>query len=67
MDEADYAWIDLYLHNQYQGAVSSMQDENSEYWVDKFGSLIGGIGKVIAIVTDWENPVSTLRSTRVRS
>ena len=31
MDEADYAWIDLYLHNQYQGAVSSIGDENSEY------------------------------------
>ena len=61
MDEDDYAWIDLYLHNQYQGQVSSMQGENSEYWINKFGSLIGGIGKVIAIVTDWEDPVMLTR------
>ena len=43
------------------GAVSKMQDENSEYWVSKFGQLIGGIGKVIAIVTDWESPVMLTR------
>ena len=61
MAEEDYAWIDLYLHNQYQGAVSAIGDENSEYWVKKFGELIGGIGKVIAIVTDWESPVMLTR------
>ena len=61
MVEEDYAWIDLYLHNQYQGAVSTIGDENSEYWVKKFGELIGGIGKVIAIVTDWESPVMLTR------
>ena len=61
MAEEDYAWIDLYLHNQYQGAVSDIGDENSEYWVKKFGELIGGIGKVIAIVTDWESPVMLTR------
>ena len=38
-----------------------MQDENSEYWINKFGSLIGGIGKVIAIVADWEDPVTLTR------
>eukprot|EP01043_Picozoa_sp_COSAG02_P054361 COSAG02_NODE_6144_length_3769_cov_2.667302_1_plen_949_part_01 len=57
MAEEDYAWIDLYLHNQYQGAVSSIGDENSTYWINKFGELIRSIGKVIAIVTDWESPV----------
>lgn len=61
MDEEDYAWVDLYLHNQYQGPVSSIGDENSEYWIEKFGSLIGGIGKVIAIVTNWESPVMLSR------
>jgi hypothetical protein len=61
MAEDDYAWIDLYLHNQYQGAVSTIGDENSMYWINKFGELIGGIGKVIAIVTDWESPVMLTR------
>lgn len=61
MDDDDYAWIDLYLHNQYQGAVSTIGDENSEYWVKKFSDLIGNIGKVIAIVTDWESPVMLTR------
>lgn len=61
MAEDDYAWVDLYLHNQYQGAVSTMQAKNSGYWIDKFSSLIGGIGKVIAIVTDWESPVMLTR------
>eukprot|EP01045_Picozoa_sp_COSAG04_P014502 COSAG04_NODE_1091_length_8331_cov_12.367954_1_plen_1314_part_00 len=61
MGEEDYAWIDLYLHNQYQGQVSDIGDENSEYWIDKFGELIGGIKKVIAIVTDWERPVMLTR------
>jgi hypothetical protein len=61
MAEDDYAWIDLYLHNQYQGAVSDIGDENSQYWINKFGDLIGGIGKVIAIVTDWESPVMLSR------
>lgn len=61
MREDDYAWIDLYLHNQYQGAVSTIGDENSVYWINKFGELISGIGKVIAIVTDWEKPVMLTR------
>jgi hypothetical protein len=61
MAEDDYAWIDLYLHNQYQGAVSDIGDENSEYWIRKFGELIGGIKKVIAIVTNWEAPVMLTR------
>ena len=61
MGEEDYAWIDLYLHNQYQGQVSEMQEENSGYWIDKFGQLIRSIGKVIAIVTDWEKPVMLTR------
>ena len=61
MADEDYAWIDLYLHNQYQGAVSDIGAENSEYWVNKFGSLIAGIGKVIAIVTNWESPVMLAR------
>eukprot|EP01046_Picozoa_sp_COSAG06_P016977 COSAG06_NODE_1138_length_10565_cov_16.902446_8_plen_983_part_00 len=61
MKESDYAWVDLYLHNQYQGAVSSIGAENSEYWVNKFGELVGGIGRVVAIVTDWEEPVMLTR------
>ena len=61
MSDDDYAWIDLYLHNQYQGAVSTIGDENSMYWVRKFGELVGGIGKVIAVVTDWEAPVMLTR------
>ena len=61
MGEDDYAWIDLYLHNQYQGAVSTIGDENSQYWVNKFSELIGGIGKVIAIVTEWECPTMLTR------
>ena len=61
MGEDDYAWIDLYLHNQYQGAVSAIGEENSQYWVTKFSELIGGIGNVLAIVTDWENPVMLTR------
>jgi hypothetical protein len=61
MDEDDYAWIDLYLHNQYQGAVSDIGDENSMYWINKFGHLIGSIGKVIAIVTDWAAPTMLKR------
>eukprot|EP01045_Picozoa_sp_COSAG04_P013341 COSAG04_NODE_942_length_9261_cov_7.725278_5_plen_1550_part_00 len=61
MGEEDYAWIDLYLHNQYQGAVSDIGDDNSEYWIAKFGELIRGIGKVIAIVTEWEKPVMLTR------
>jgi hypothetical protein len=61
MTDEDYAWIDLYCHNQYQGAVSSIGNENSTYWIDKFGQLIAGIGKVIAIVTDWEGPVMLTR------
>ena len=61
MAEDDYAWIDLYLHNQYQGAISDIGDENSEYWISKFGELIGGIKKVIAIVTDWQAPVMLTR------
>lgn len=61
MSEDDYAWIDLYLHNQYQGAVSSIGHENSEYWINKFGDLVGGIGRVLAIVTDWESPVMLTR------
>ena len=61
MKAEDYAWIDLYLHNQYQGPVSSIGNENSEYWVTKFGELIGGIGCVVAIVTDWEEPVMLSR------
>jgi hypothetical protein len=31
LGDDDYAWVDLYLHNQYQGAVSSIGDENSQY------------------------------------
>ena len=31
------------------------------YWINKFGELIGGIGKVIAIVTDWSAPVMLTR------
>jgi hypothetical protein len=61
MADDDYAWIDLYLHNQYQGAVSTIGDENSMYWINKFGELIAGIGKVVAIVTDWEKPVMLTR------
>ena len=61
MGEEEYAWIDLYLHNQYQGAVSDIGDANSMYWIDKFGQLIRGIGKVIAIVTDWEKPMMLTR------
>ena len=59
--EDDYAWVDLYLHNQYQGPVSTIGDENSMYWINKFGELVGGIGKVIAIVTEWEKPVMLTR------
>ena len=61
LEENDYAWVDLYLHNQYQGPVSTIGDENSMYWINKFGELVGGIGKVIAIVTDWEAPVMLTR------
>ena len=61
LDEDDFAWIDLYLHNQYQGPVSDIGDENSQYWINKFGDLVGGIGKVTAFMTDWENPVMLTR------
>ena len=47
--------------HQYQGAVSTIGDENSEYWINKFGELVGGIGEVMAIVTDWEAPVILTR------
>ena len=57
MAEEDFAWIDLYLHNQYQLRT---EEENSG-WIDKFGSLIAEIGKVIAIVTDWESPAMLTR------
>lgn len=61
MADDDYAWIDLYCHNQYQGPISTIGDENSMYWVEKFGQLIAGIGKVLAVVTDWEAPVMLTR------
>ena len=51
LGEDDYAWIDLYLHNQYSGTQSTA------YLIQRFDSLVGGIGRVIAIVTDWEDPV----------
>jgi hypothetical protein len=34
---------------------------NTDFWIAKFETLVGEIGSVMAIVTDWENPVLLTR------
>jgi hypothetical protein len=56
LEDDDYAWIDLYLHNQFEGSLAATTAENTGYWINKFEQLVGGIGRVVAIVTNWEDP-----------
>ena len=51
----DFVWIDLYMHNQFSGTLGS------EYWIDRFAGLVERIGKVVAVLTPWHDPIPLKR------
>ena len=51
----DFVWIDLYLHNQFSGTLGS------EFWIGRFSNLVERIGKVVAVMTPWNDPVPLRR------
>merc|ERR1739841_219334 len=43
MDDADYAWIDIFVYPQF-----SEGDGSTDAWIKRFDNMIVGIGKVVS-------------------
>ncbi len=60
LDNSDYAWVDVFCHNQFADREGS-----SRYWIGEFASplaVINDLSKVIAIVgSDWAAPLALTR------
>ena len=51
----DFVWIDLYMHNQFSGTMGS------EFSIGRLPALIESIGKVVAVMTPWHDPIPLKR------
>jgi tetratricopeptide (TPR) repeat protein len=56
MKDDDFAWIDMFMYTQYNNG-----DGSTEAWIKRFELLVGDIGRVVAIITPWEDPIALRR------
>ncbi|EGD77678.1 hypothetical protein PTSG_08770 [Salpingoeca rosetta] len=52
-------WFDLFMNNQHQNVTANLPQE---WWSTTFKESIASIGKVLLVLTPWNNPVPLTRA-----